>query len=64
MSVWLFRGKGVPQEMLDHPQFEYYKKTELDVTKEEDKALIAEFWCAKDGSLVKGLIIQECKMHK
>lgn len=36
-GVWLFRGKGIPQEMVDHPQFEYYKTRELDVTKEEDK---------------------------
>lgn len=25
-AVWLFRGKTIPQEMLDHPQFEYYQK--------------------------------------
>ena len=25
-GVWLFRGKVIPQEMLDHPQFEYYQK--------------------------------------
>jgi len=23
-GVWLFRGHGIPQEMIDHPQFEYY----------------------------------------
>ena len=43
-GVWLFRGKGIPQEMIDHPQFEYYTKRELDVTKEEDRNLITEFW--------------------
>jgi len=33
--------------MIDHPQFEYYQKRELDVNNEEDKKLIADFWCAK-----------------
>ena len=63
-GVWLFRGKGIPQEMIDHPQFEYYQKRELDVTKEEDKNLIAEFWCAKAEAVVNGKKVQECKYHK
>jgi elongation factor 1-gamma len=24
-GVWIFRGKEIPAEMKDHPQFEYYK---------------------------------------
>jgi elongation factor 1-gamma len=36
-SAWLFRGKGIPQEMQEHPQFEYYQKKELSVDKDEDK---------------------------
>ena len=63
-SVWLFRGKGIPAPMLEHPQFEYYNKRELDVTKEEDKQLIAEFFCAKVGDKITGKTIQECKMYK
>jgi elongation factor 1-gamma len=64
-GVWLFHGKQVPQEMLDHPQFEYYKRRELDVTKAEDKKLISDFWCAKaEVSSVNGLKVQECKMFK
>jgi elongation factor 1-gamma len=63
-GVWLFRGKGIPQEMIDHPQFEYYQKRELDVTKDEDKQLITDFWSAKVGENVHGLKVQECKLHK
>ena len=64
-GVWLFRGKTIPQEMLDHPQFEYYKKRELDVKKEEDRKLISDFWSAKaEVSTVNGLKVQECKMFK
>ena len=64
-GVWLFRGKTIPQEMLDHPQFEYYTKRELDVKKEEDRKLISDFWCAKaEVSTINGLKVQECKMFK
>ena len=63
-GVWLFRGKGIPQEMIDHPQFEYFQRRELDVNNEEDRKLISEFWCAKEGSIIKGLNVQECKMFK
>jgi elongation factor 1-gamma len=63
-GVWMFRGKGIPQEMIDHPQFEYYQRRELDVTKAEDKKLITEFWSAKPESIANGLKVQECKMFK
>lgn len=63
-GVWMFRGKGIPQEMIDHPQFEYYQRRELDVTKEEDRKLISDFWCAKPDSIANGLKVQECKMFK
>jgi len=64
MGVWLFRGKGIPQEMKDHPQFEYYKTRELNVDNEEDKKTITDFWSAKQGEKVNGLTVQEAKMHK
>lgn len=63
-GVWLFRGQGVPQQMIDHPQFEYYKKRELDISKEEDRQLIRDFWGAKAGDKINGQTVQECKMHK
>jgi len=63
-SVWLFRGKGIPQQMIDHPQFEYYQKRELSVDNEEDRNLIRDFWSAKVGDSVNGKVVVECKMHK
>lgn len=63
-GVWLFRGHGIPVEMKDHPQFEYYKVRELSVDSEEDRKLITDFWCAKAGETVNGLKVQECKLHK
>jgi elongation factor 1-gamma len=63
-GVWLFRGKGIPQELKDHPQFEYYKIRELSVDNEDDRNLISEFWTAKQGDVANGLKIQEIKLHK
>ena len=64
MGVWMFRGKGIPQEMIDHPQFEYYIRRELDIKKDEDLKLITDFWSCKPDDIVNGLKVQECKMHK
>jgi elongation factor 1-gamma len=44
VSCWMFRGQDVPQEMIDHPQFEYYTKRKLDVTNAADKELITDFF--------------------
>jgi elongation factor 1-gamma len=64
-AVWLFRGKTIPQEMLDHPQFEYYQRRELDIKNEADKKIITEFFCAKsDVTTINGAKVQECKMFK
>lgn len=64
-GVWLFRGKTIPQEMLDHPQFEYYQKRELKIDNADDRKLISDFWCAKaEVSVINGLKVQECKMFK
>jgi hypothetical protein len=50
--------------MIDHPQFEYYKIRELDIEKEEDRTLIADFWCGKPEGMANGMKIQELKLHK
>jgi len=53
-SVWLFRGKGIPQQMIDHPQWEYFEKRELDLNNQADKDLIKEFWTTKVGDNING----------
>lgn len=50
--------------MLDHPQFEYYEKRELDLNNEADKQLIKDFWTVKAGDSINGKPVVECKMHK
>ena len=44
-GVWMWRGnEECPEEMKQHPSFEFYKKRKLDATKAEDKALIMDYW--------------------
>jgi elongation factor 1-gamma len=62
--VWLFRGKGIPLQMKEHPQFEYYKLRELDLEVEADKNLLTDFWCCKEGDIVNGLPVKIAKLHK
>jgi len=35
-GVWLIRGLTIPQECIDHPQFEYYKSRKLDLDNQAD----------------------------
>jgi len=63
-GVWLFRGKGIPQEMHDNPQMEYYKTRELNIDDATDLQLITDFWSAKVGEKVIGQTVQEVKTHK
>lgn len=57
-GVWLFRGTGIPQEAIDHPQFEYYKKRRLDISKKEDVDMIRAFWSAKNEDTINGQFVQ------
>jgi elongation factor 1-gamma len=65
-AVWIFEGEGkIPEGMVDHPQFEYYTKRVMDLSKQEDKDIIKEFWCSKNhnGKLM-GKNVQDLKMLK
>ena len=35
-GVWCFRGQQIPQELIDHPEFEYYHHRKLDFNNEKD----------------------------
>ena len=63
-GVWMWRGHDIPIAMLEHPQFEYYKTTKLDIDNEADREYIKEMWCAKDGPLKDGTPIQNWKYQK
>jgi len=63
-GVWLFRGVVIPQEAIDHPQFEYYKCRRIDLDNKDDVQLIREFWGASEGSIANGRKVQSVSWHK
>ena len=65
-GVWLWRGTEIPQEMKDHPSFEYHKFTKLDHNNEADKKKVTEFWTGieEDVSVVDGLKARTVKYFK
>mmetsp|Transcript_16940 Transcript_16940/g.18911 ORF Transcript_16940/g.18911 Transcript_16940/m.18911 type:complete len:296 (-) Transcript_16940:40-927(-) len=63
-GIWMWRGLEIPQQLLDHPQFEYYKTNKLDIDNEKDRAYIKDMWTAKDGPMKDGTIIQNWSYQK
>ena len=65
-GVFFWRGLTVPQEMIDHPQFEYYKREQLDSENPEHRAIVEEFWgkTTLEQSVVQGAKLQNGKCWK
>ena len=63
-GVWCFRGKEIPAEMHEHPQFEYYNHRKMDFNDPKDFKLIKEFWSAEQGGTANGMKIQSVAWHK
>ena len=57
-AVMLYRGAEIPPQMLDHPQFEYWKKTKLDVSKAENQELILNYLTTKEDGVVQNRTVQ------
>ena len=55
MGVFMWRGHKVPQECLDHPSFEYYKRRQMDLSNADDVALLRQYWNSKEGHTVSGM---------
>jgi len=47
-GVWLFRGQDIPQEMHDNPDAEYYTWKRIDVTTDEGKAKVKEYFMGEN----------------
>ena len=43
-GVWMWRGKEIPNEMKEHDNFPYMTIRKLDISKEEDKQLVNDYW--------------------
>lgn len=65
MGVFMWRSVGVPQECIDHPQFEYYHKRQLNIfDNADDEKLMRQFWGSKVGDVICDLPVITCKWHK
>eukprot|EP00808_Paulinella_micropora_P000204 g46703.t1 len=53
-GAWMFRGPGVPQEMIDNPDSEYYTWVKLDMHKKEDQQRFRDQWEAPKLKLESG----------
>ena len=60
--MWCFRGQQIPQELIDHLEFEYYHHRKLDFNNEKDFQLIREFWAAN--GTANGMPIRIAVWHK
>lgn len=61
-GVWLVRGTELPDLITSHPSFEFHSFDKLDVTKEADKKVVADYFCACDD--IGGVPIADCKVWK
>lgn len=54
MGVFFWRGPGVIEPMLEHPQFEYYKQRKLDIKgSAADRELVERFWVTKEEEVLE-----------
>ena len=65
-GCWIWRGTSIPLEISDHDQAEYYKYTQCNLDKPEDKKLFEEYWTGinEDESKVNGRVVRTSKYFK
>lgn len=61
-ALVLWRGSELPVPMVEHPQFEYWNKTKLDVKNEKHQQLILDYLTTKEGK-VDGRTVQTFNMY-
>ena len=63
-GVLLSRGNVVPQELIDHPQWEYMQARAMDWTSVADQTIMREFLGSKEGEDCAGEKVQMAMWHK
>lgn len=65
-GLWLWRGTEMLEPLKEHLQFDVYFYTKLDPSKDEDKALITEYWTKlnEDVDKVEGRTARTVKYFK
>jgi len=61
-GVWMFRGGNIPEEMREHPSFDYYTFKQLSHSNPADRKLITDYWCSMD--TINGLPVVDRKVWK
>lgn len=69
MGVFFWRGVGVIEPMLEHPQYEFYKQRKLDISgSAADRALVENFWTVKEEEVLPFVAkpgqVLKCKTKK
>jgi len=65
LGCFMWRGKGIPQEMLEHPSFEYHEKLEVDSENADHRQKVEEYWCnLTENDKVAGLTPREVRSFK
>ena len=63
-GVLLVRGDVVPQELIDHPQWEYMQARKMDWDNVADMNLVREYMSSKEEGQVNGELCQMAMWHK
>jgi elongation factor 1-gamma len=64
-GVLLIRGQVIPQECIDHPQFEYMRPRKMDMKNQADNDLARDFFSSKDYTgQAMGFPVQISMWHK
>ena len=64
-GVLMWRGTEEFYLLEDHPSWEYYERRKLDISKEEDKKLLEDYWGhVEEDEVVEGRRIREMRIWK
>jgi len=64
-GVFMWRGQDIPQECHDHPSFEYYKTTKMDIiNKPDDLAELRRYWGAKMNHTIDNMPVIVARWQK
>lgn len=63
-GVLLVRGQVIPQELIDHPQFEYMQPRKMDMKDEKDNKIACDFFASTTGGTCNGMPVQISSWHK
>ena len=59
-GVMLWRGKGIPQELMEHPSFEYYTQVQVNPADEQMRRKVEDYWSCNnlDTDQVEGMTVR------